>query len=139
MRDQRQVDTDHLKLLSVFHFVGAGLALVGLLFLAAHYAVFHAFFAEPEKWPVPKAGGVPPAEFFSIFKWFYLVAAIWFIGSGVLNLMSGLYLQARKHRTFSIFTAAVNCLHMPLGTVLGVLTIVVLLRDTIRESYEAQP
>jgi hypothetical protein len=33
------VDADHLKLLAVFHFVGAGLALVGIGFLLLHYTV----------------------------------------------------------------------------------------------------
>jgi hypothetical protein len=28
-RDQRKIDADHLKLLAIFHFVGAGLAVWG--------------------------------------------------------------------------------------------------------------
>ncbi len=79
----------------------------------------------------------PPAEFFAIFKWFYLLGAIWFVASGILNLLSGLFLLARKHRMFSMVVAGMNCLHMPLGTVLGVFTLVVLLRDSVREAYEA--
>jgi hypothetical protein len=78
----------------------------------------------------------PPAEFFTIFKWFYLLFAIWLIASGLLNAFSGWYIHARKHRTFSLIVAAINCFYVPLGTVLGVLTIVVLLRDSVRELYE---
>jgi hypothetical protein len=40
-RDQRKIDADHLKLLAIFHFVGAGLAVLGLLFLLGHYALEH--------------------------------------------------------------------------------------------------
>jgi peptidoglycan biosynthesis protein MviN/MurJ (putative lipid II flippase) len=135
-KDQRKIDADHLNLLAVFHFVGAGLALLGILFLLAHFAVLHAFFADPKMWENQKQGP-PPAEFFAIFKWFYLVMGVWFLGSGILNVISGFCLRARKHRTFSIVVAGVNCMHLPLGTVLGVFTIIVLIRDSVRELYEA--
>ena len=36
LRDQRKIDTDHLRLLAVFHFVIAGLAIVGIGFLVLH-------------------------------------------------------------------------------------------------------
>src|SRR2546423_13218842 len=114
LRDQRKIDADHLKLLSIFHFVGAGLALLGILFLLAHYAMFHAFFANPKMGENQKQSP-PPAEFFAIFQWFYLVFAVWFVGSGILNVVSGLYIRARKHRTFSMIVAGINCLHIPLG------------------------
>ena len=135
LRDQREVDADHLKLLSVFHFVGAGLAVLGILFLLAHYAMFHAFFSNPGMWQNQKQSP-PPAEFVAMFKWFYVIVAIWFVGSGILNLLSGLFIRSRKHRTFSLIVSAINCLHMPLGTALGVFTIIVLVRDSVRELYE---
>ena len=135
-RDQRKIDADHLKLLSIFHFVGAGLALLGILLLLAHFAMFHAFLDNPKMWQNQKQGP-PPAEFFAIFKWFYLLFGAWFLVSCCLNVISGLCLHAKKHRTFSLIVAAFNCLHMPLGTVLGVFTIIVLLRDSVREIYDA--
>jgi hypothetical protein len=135
-RDQRKIDADQLNLLVIFHFIGAGLALLGILFLLAHFAIFHAVFANPKMWENQKQGP-PPAEFFAIFRWFYLVMGIWFLASGVLNVISGVCLRARKHRTFSTVVAGINCVHMPLGTVLGVFTIIVLMRDSVRELYEA--
>lgn len=136
LRDQRKVDEQHLKTLSVLHFVGAGLAVLGLLFLLGHYALFQAVFSDPKIWADQKHGPRPD-ELFAIFRWFYLVAGIWFVGSGILNLMSGFFIRARKRRVLSIVVAGSNCLHMPLGTVLGVFTIVVLMRDSVRELYDA--
>lgn len=135
-RDQRKVDIDHLKLLSIFHFIGAGLALLGISFLLAHYALFHVFLSNPKMWENAKQTP-PPAELFAVMKWFYLVFAVWFVGSGILNLVSALFIRARKHRTFCLVVAGINCLHIPLGTVLGVFTIIVLIRDSVRELYEA--
>jgi hypothetical protein len=137
-RDQRKMDADHLKLLSIFHFVGAGFALLGILFLLAHFALFHTFFSNPKMWQDQKQQP-PPAEFFAIFKWFYLIFGAWFLASGILNVISGLCLRARTHRTFSLVVAGVNCLHIPIGTLLGVFTIIVLIRDSVREIYDAQP
>jgi hypothetical protein len=34
--------------------------------------------------------------------------------------------------------AGINCLHIPLGIVLGVFTIIILVRDSVRELYEAR-
>jgi hypothetical protein len=134
-RDQRKVDADHLKLLSIFHFIGAGLALLGILFLLVHFAVFNAVFNNPKLWENQKQA-MPPKELFAALKWVYLFVGSWFLVSGALNVISALCLRARKHRTFSMVVAGINCLHVPLGTVLGVFTIIVLIRDSVRELYE---
>ena len=79
---------------------------------------------------------MPPEQIFALMKWFYLAGTVWFVSSGVLNLISGLGLRARKGRTFLLVVAGINCLHIPAGTVLGVFTMVVLLRDSVRELYD---
>ena len=135
-RDQRKVDADHVKLLAIFHFIGAGLALIGLVFLLGHCALMHAIFTNP-KFLESQKQGPSPAEIFAIFKWVYAVGAVWFVASGILNLISGFCLLARKGRTFSMVVAVINCLHIPLETVLGVFTLIVLIRDSVRELYEA--
>ena len=135
-RDQRNADADHLMLLSIFHFVGAGLALLGILFLFAHFMLMHFMFTNAAMWQNQK-DGPPQAQFFAIFEIFYFIFGLWFVASGVLNLISGLFLRAREHRTFSLVVAGINCIHMPLGTVLGIFTIVVLMRPSVREMYEA--
>lgn len=137
-RDQRKIDVDHLNLLTIFHFVGAGLAVLGLVLLLAHYTFMHAIFSNPQffqnqKQPMP----VPPEQIFAMMKWLYLAGAVWFVVSGLLNTISGICLRARKGRTFSLVVAGINCLHIPLGTVLGVFTMVVLIRDSVRELYSA--
>ena len=128
-------DAEHLRLLSIFHFVSAGLALAGLLFLAGHYAIMQTVFNDPDLFKNAK-GGPPPKEFFEIFKIFYVVCGAWLLISGVGNLMSAIYLRQRRNRMFSMVVAGLNCLHMPLGTVLGVFTFVVLGRESVVALYE---
>jgi len=135
MRDQRAIDAGHLNVLAIFHFVAAGMALLGIAFLGLHYALFHAFLSDPAMWAKQK--NPPPKEFFAMFEWFYVVFGVWFGASAIFNLISGLCIRRRTHRNFSIMVAAFNCLQMPLGTVLGVFTIIVLMRDTVREVYQS--
>jgi hypothetical protein len=138
MRDQRKMDAEQLRLLAIFHFIVAGLSLLGLGVLALHYSFMHAFFANPEMWKGQK-DGPPPAEVLAIFKWFDVVFGFAMISIGVSNLLSGLFIRRKKHRTFSLVIAGLNCVQIPVGTVLGVFTLVVLLRDSVREAYENGP
>jgi hypothetical protein len=137
MRDQRKTDVDHLRLLAVFHFVVAGLAVAGLGFLFLHYAFMHAIMNNPEMWKNQKGGGPPPEQFFAIFKWFYVIFGVFLVTGGIGNLLSGLSLRKYRNRTFSMVVAGLNCMYIPFGTVLGGFTFVVLFRDSVRELYEA--
>jgi hypothetical protein len=139
MRDQRKVDAEHLKLLAVFHFVLAGLAVVGLGFLFMHWFFMSSIFDNPEMWKNAKNGAQPPPkEFFAIFKWFYAFMGAMTVGGGLACLISGLCILRRRARMFSIVVAGVSCLGFPFGTALGVFTLVVLLRESVREDYEAR-
>src|ERR1700693_2585376 len=131
LRDQRKVDADHLKMLAIFHFVGAGLALLGIGFLFLHYTLMHAVMSNPNVWAGQK-DVLPPQEFFAIFKWIEPVCGVFLVASDIGNSLSGLWILARKNRMFSLVVAGLNCLHIPLGTVLGVFTMMVLMRDSVR-------
>jgi len=55
--------------------------------------------------------------------------------ASVLNLLSAIFLLQKRHRIFSIIIGGLNCLQIPVGTALGVFTIIVLSRDSVRELY----
>jgi hypothetical protein len=133
-RDQRTIDNQHLGLLSLFHFIGAGLAVLGLGFVLLHYALMGSLMNNPALWQGRE--GAPPDGFFDIFRWFYLVLGAWMGASLVLNLLAAVYLRAKKHRIFCIVVAAWNCLHTPIGTVLGIFTIIVLARSSVRTMFD---
>lgn len=135
--DQCRNDDEHIKLLSVFHFVVGGLALFGIAFLFMHYFILSTVFSRPELWK-QQGGAGPPAEFFSVFVYFYIFMGVVFLIACGANILSGMFLRQRKHRMFSFVVAGLNFLQMPFGTVLGVFTIIVLLRDSVRLSYAAR-
>jgi hypothetical protein len=131
---QRARDVEQLKLLAAFHFVGVGLAALGMLMLYGHYVMFNNLMSNPKMWANQAAP--PPTELFVGMKWFYGVCAAGLLGTGALNLLAGLFLRARTHRIFTFLVAGINCFYMPLGTALGIFTFIVLLRDSVRKLYE---
>lgn len=136
--DQGNIDADHLNLLSIFHFVSAGLALLGILFLIGESALVHFIFTSPGFWQNQRGVGPPPRQIFAIVIVVYIILAILLMVVSILNAMSGWFLRTRKNRTFSLVVAGINCVQIPLGTILGIFTIIVLSRPSVRESYEAQ-
>lgn len=138
-------DTDRLLLLSICHFILAGLSVLGLGFLVVHYMLMSTIFANPHIWDHMKdAQGNPvqmpfdPTQFFGIFKWLYLLIGAWGVASIILNLMAGMRLRQWRSRTFLIVVAAVNCINLPIGTVVGVFTLLALTRDSVRMRFAAE-
>lgn len=135
-RDPKKSDAEHLHLLVIFHYVLAGFALVGLLFLLAHYWMMSSVFSNPEIWQHEgKPSTPPPKEFFMVFIWFYVIGGIFLLAAAIANILSAIWIRARENRMFSLVVAGLNCLQVPFGTALGVFTIIVLSRDSVRELY----
>lgn len=123
-------DAEHLRILMILHYVVAALAFVGLGFMAIHFLLFNSLMANL------KGQAPPPPEFFMIFGLVYAFASGFMLIGGILNLVSASNLRKRHNRTLSLIVAGLNCLQIPFGTALGVFTIIVLTRDSVREVYE---
>lgn len=128
-------DLEHIRLLAIFHFALAGLALMGCAFLGFHYFMMQSIFSNPGFWRSHPGGQPPPPEFLKLFVWFYIVGGLVLGVSLLLNLTSGLFLLKRRQRLFSLIVAGLDCLHVPFGTTLGIFTFIVLSRDSVRELY----
>lgn len=135
-RDPRQTDAEHLRLLAVFHFVFAGLALFGLLMLSVQFTLMHSLFSDPRLWKNAQ-GGPPPEAFLSMMTGMLVFFGALMVLGGILNLLSGVWILRRRHRIFSLVVAGFNCVQIPFGTILGAFTFIVLLRESVREAYAA--
>jgi hypothetical protein len=127
---QQIIDDEHLKLLSIFHYVVGGMAALFACFPIIHLVVGLFFILAPEKFG--QGSQQPPA----FIGWFFVAFASVFILVGwalaVLALISGRWIARRKHYTFCFVVACVECIFMPFGTVLGVFTILVLNRQSVK-------
>lgn len=49
--------------------------------------------------------------------------------------LNGYFLLTRKHHLFCLIAAGIECAYPPLGTALGVFTIVLLLQPAVKEMF----
>jgi hypothetical protein len=127
-------DEKYLNLLSLFHYVIAGLSA-----LVACFPIFHliAGIAMIVMGLQPNADyrGPPPA----LFGGFFVAIAGTMMALGwafaIAIAVAGWFLGRRKHRTFCLVVAGIECMAMPYGTVLGILTLIVLMRPSVEELF----
>jgi hypothetical protein len=128
-------DEEQLKLLSIFHYVVAGLAGLFAL-LPIFHLIFGLFFIfASDKF---QGKGEPPPAFIG---WFFVIfAAVLIILGWIfagLVFTTGRFLAKRKHYLFCLVMAGVMCAFMPFGTVLGVFTLIVLNRASVKQLFAA--
>jgi len=126
-------DEEHLRLLTIFHYVCAGLAALFACIPIIHLVfglimVFAPHVFGPGKNQPPQFLGlffVGFAAVFMVFGWTFAAFLAW----------AGRCLARRKHYLFCFVMACVACLFQPFGAVLGVFTIVVLLRPSVKQLF----
>ncbi|QDU74113.1 hypothetical protein Pan97_11180 [Bremerella volcania] len=129
-------DEYHLDLLGTFHWILAGLVAVAGLF-----PIFHVLFGFIAIVASLVGEAVEPeARGLGVLMGFLFMA----IGSAIMVTfwviayclyLSGSYLKAHKNHTFCMVMAVIICFSFPLGTALGVFTILVLIRPSVRQLF----
>jgi hypothetical protein len=125
-------DEEHLQLLAIFHYVVAGLAAL-FSFFPLLYTTVGAIFIFAARHGTAKPGEDLPPEFLG---WIFAVlgSLLFLIGiaMAICILIAGRSLALRKGYSFALVMACIECLFVPFGTILGVFTIVVLSRESVR-------
>ena len=122
-------DEQHLKLLTIFHYVVGGLTALFTCIFFIHLFIGVAMLT----------GAIDDAPTF--IGLMFVVMAIVFITFGwtlaVCIIIAGSNLAKRKLYMFCLVIAAISCINTPLGTVLGIFTIIVLMRPSVKELFAA--
>ena len=126
-------DAQHLRLLSIFHYVVAGMlglvSMFPIIHLAIGIAIVAGAFDDVDK-------GTPPPAFFG---WLFIVIPAIFILCGLTMAIgvaiAGRRLSQNRSYMYCLVIAGIECMFMPFGTVLGVFTIIVLMRTTVKERF----
>jgi len=133
MDDQRSQDAQHLQLLSIFHYVVAGLAGLFSLLPVVHLVIGLMVATESVGGPDEKIG--------QMVGWMFVAFASAFILGGFAYAaclaVAGRFIARRSHYTFCLVMAGMSCVFFPFGTVLGVFTLIVLVRPSVKEMFEA--
>lgn len=126
-------DKHHLDLLSTLYYVLGGLTALFSCLPMIHLGMGIAMLAgafDTDQEPVPEAVG-----------WLFVIMGAGLIACGwamaICLVLAGRNLGRRRGRTFCIVIAAIACLMVPLGTALGVFTLIVLMKDEVIELFAA--
>ena len=131
-------DLKHLNLLATFHYVVGGI--IGLFSL---FPLIHLFVGIS----MLRGGFVPdghsgqentefPIELFGLM--FTLIPLVFIIGGmalAVCTIIAGRKLARKQGYTYCFVVAAFLCTFMPFGTVLGIFTIIVLSRESVKKLF----
>ncbi|MBI3864084.1 MAG: hypothetical protein HY290_19550 [Planctomycetia bacterium] len=129
-------DEQHLNLLAIFHYVVAGITALGGCFPIIHLGVGIAILSGSFR-PEPND---PAATTF--IGWMFtgiagaIIIVMWSLA--IVVLIGGRCLHQRRRPTFCLVVAGLECVLVPFGTVLGVFTIIVLLRPSVRQLFGEQ-
>jgi hypothetical protein len=123
-------DLEHLKLLSIFHYVLAGMTALMACIPIIHLVIggLMAFGTFDGTDGPPRIVGALIMAFAGLF-----IVAGWALSA--MMVLVGRSLAARTRYTLCLVVAGVECIMMPFGTVLGVFTLVVLLRPSVAELF----
>jgi hypothetical protein len=132
-------DEEHLKLLAIFHYVLGGMMAFFACFGLIYVVMGLVFSMMPASTWNQGQGGPPPAWFGLLFV--FIGGIILLLGCTVGGLIAyaGRCIARRRHHTFCLVMAAIACLWVPIGTVLGVLAIIVLVRPSVKPLFGLIP
>jgi hypothetical protein len=125
-------DVQHLRYLTIAHYIGAAITALFACFPLIYLSIGLIFLLK-----LPD-GEQLPVQIFGLM--FALIGGMVVLGwaFAALIFVAGRSLAARKRYTFCFVVAALCCASFPLGTVLGVFTILVLTRPTVKAMFQRQ-
>lgn len=135
---RRDATDEQLSLLGTFHLVVAGVAALFSLFPLLHIWVGMRLLKGES--PVPGSSGGPPAgDVTEMVGWMFVILPSVIILLGLTFsaclAWAGRCLRARRRFNFCQVMAALSCAFLPMGTVLGVFTLVVLNREGVKDRF----
>lgn len=129
------VDEEHLRMLTLGYYLSAGMCLLFSLFGGLYMVLGLMFTFAFRNFPAQPPNSAPPPE----VGWFFFAIGAFIFGAMValaaLKFLTARRLKARTSRTFCLVIAGISCLEVPYGTTLGVLTFVVLTRDSVKALF----
>lgn len=130
-------DEEHLKLLSILYYVWGGLTAFGACFGSIYAVVGGGFLIAAASQQGGQNG--PPPWFGAIFLVLGVFILALAVAISLLNIFTARFLARRQRYTFCFVVAVLSCLSVPLGTALGIFTIIVLQRPSVKAKFGQLP
>lgn len=146
---KRAVTCERLRLLSIAFYISGALGAAFISILLIHFFVFAAISFMPETAFEPPSGQqsasqtpavqksdpFPPRIILRVVAGFFGVIILcgWTLGG--LTIYAGRCIAKRQRRMFVLVMAGFNCLWVPYGTLLGIVTILALSSEDAKQEY----
>jgi hypothetical protein len=130
---QLQRDRQHLDTLATFYYILAGLQVFSLALIPLYAVYVYVMVCTNAVIP---AGSPFPSEIGWVIEGVLGVAFVLSIIWGICLGLTGRDLRLRRRRTFCFVIACLHCIHVPFGTVLGIFTILVLRRPSVKDLFQ---
>ncbi len=129
-------DEQHLRILSVFFYVLSGLGGLGACVGIFYGVIGVVMTAAPDA--IETNGSPPPPAIGWLVTGLGVFVVLMSVGFSLLDFLVGRFLARRTHRTFCLVVAGITCLSIPIGTILGVFTMIVLMRPSVRAMFRSR-
>jgi len=137
---QRSLETEkiekHLDVIGILFMVMAGFSLLTVVFIPFHFMLFQSF---TDHFPRQANGPDPRRMIQDMQPFIYIVYAMIGLFSlffGAILLAAGINIRRRRHFTFCVVGSALICTSFPLGTALGIWSLLTLLNKQTRPLFE---
>ena len=125
-------DLSHLKTLAVFYYIFGALTILFSSIFIVHIVLGILMMTGN----MPNTGGPPAPPVGILFFCIGLFAVLLGWSVGIATIYAGRCLAQQRHWVFTVVMASICCISFPLGTVLGVFSLIVLLRDSVKSRFE---
>ena len=127
-------DQQHLRLLSIFHYVDAGLTALFSCFFLIHTVMGLLMIFSPDSMGGKPGNQPPPA-----IGWMFtcMGGGMFLAGQAmaVCTALAGRFIARRTRYWFIFVMACIQCAFFPFGTLLGVFTIMTLSRESVKSLF----
>lgn len=122
-------DEGQLRLLAISYFVTVGLGVLSTLMAAAYLLKTTGSVSSNGKTALQD-------DFDWMVTGMYALLLTLALGSSILLVLGGRRLQQHRNRTFCMAVAVIGCFYAPWGFILGIFTIVVLQRESVKLLFD---
>jgi hypothetical protein len=127
-------DSEHLRLLAIFHYILGAMSAFFACFPIIHLIMGIVMVASPA-FMADHSNNAPP----TFVGWFFITIAVLAISIGwifaIVVILAGRFIASRINYTFCFVVACFECVFLPMGTVLGLFTLLVLTRPNAKAKF----
>jgi hypothetical protein len=128
-------DESNLNVLGILFFVYAGMIGIGVLALSAFAVIPAILISGAAAGSPPPPGAPPPLLFGGIFAAIFGLFALLLAVKCVILILAGRALGRRQHYVLVMIGACASLFTFPLGTALGVCTILMLQKPSVKVAF----